>query len=56
MGGEMTDFKIDYKIARLHQKLASAEIMLEELHSLIGEFRAWLREEIDERRERERDH
>lgn len=47
----MDNKQIDYKIAHMHQKLASAEVMLKELHRLIDEFRAWLRESMSEKRE-----
>ena len=47
----MNNRGIDYKIARMHAKLANAEVAIRELHKLIDEFRAWLRESMSEKRE-----
>lgn len=46
----MNNRPIDYKIAKMHQKLADAEVTIRELHKLIDEFRAWLRSTMEEKR------
>ena len=47
----MNTHQIDYKIASMHAKLANAESTIRELHRLIDEFRAWLRESMEEKKE-----
>ncbi len=44
------EIELNQKIARLHQKLANAEVALREVHRMIDEFRIWLRELADGKR------